>query len=242
MNIYPAARRLFQLGSSAASLITGRKTRVQLTKDMSIDSNGVAAAAILGTAALAVKAVMPRSRAWLLPAAALLPVAAFFRDPEREIPTDLDAVLAASDGRVLSIEQVTDPRAGGEEHLRIAVFLSVLDVHVNRAPVAGKVLAITQTIGGYAAAQTEPAEHNVAQYTTIESPHGNVVVAQRTGLIARRIVNRSRVGKRLEAGQRYGLIRFGSRTDVYLPVGKATPAVGVGDKVRGGETVIARWN
>jgi phosphatidylserine decarboxylase len=129
--------------------------------------------------------------AWLLPALAAPAVAAFFRDPERDIPGETDAVVAASDGRVLGVQILRDERFGDDEFLRIAVFLSVLDVHVNRSPVAGKVVDYFVEDGGYANAMTPQAEHNVAAYTVLETPsRDRVVVAQRTGLIARRIVQR----------------------------------------------------
>jgi len=121
------------------------------------------------------------------------------------------------------------------------VFLSVLDVHVNRAPVAGKVADYFVEAGGYAAAMKPSAEHNVAAYTVLETAHGQVIVAQRTGLIARRIVQRAPVGSLLAKGERMGLIRFGSRTDVYLPSERAVPRVSPGEKVMGGASVIARW-
>ena len=95
--------------------------------------------------------------------------------------------------------------------------------------------------GGFAAAMKPEAEHNVAAYTVLDTPRGTVAVAQRTGLIARRIVHRAPVGALLARGERFGLIRFGSRTDVYLPAEAATPRVGPGDRVLGGETVIAHW-
>jgi phosphatidylserine decarboxylase len=208
---------------------------------MRVDSNGVAAAGILLGAAALIRRARPHSRLWLLPALAAAPVAAFFRDPEREVPQDPSAIVAASDGKVLSVDLVNDDRLGDEEFLRIAVFLSVLDVHVNRAPVAGRVADYFVVDGGFVAAMNPLAEHNVSAYTLIETARGTVAVAQRTGLIARRIVHRSPVGSLLAKGERFGLIRFGSRTDVYLPAGAATPAVSVGDRVAGGETVIARW-
>jgi phosphatidylserine decarboxylase len=218
-----------------------RPSSVPITGRMHVDSNGVAAAGIaLGLAAL-VRATRPKSRSWLLPALAAAPVAAFFRDPRREVPEDETAVVAASDGRVLSVQRVADARFGDAEFLRIAVFLSVLDVHVNRAPVAGRVVDYFVTTGGYAAAMKPAAEHNVAAYTVLDTARGTVVVAQRTGLIARRIVQRAPVGALLAKGERFGLIRFGSRTDVYLPAGAAEPLVGTGDRVYGGQTVIARW-
>jgi phosphatidylserine decarboxylase len=219
-----------------------RPSSVPLFGSMNIDSNGVAAAGItLGVATL-LKLVRPKSRAWLIPALAAAPVAAFFRDPEREIPADPAAVVAASDGKVLSVERLHDERFADEEFLRIAVFLSVLDVHVNRSPVAGKVVDYFVEDGGYANAMTAAAEHNVAAYTVLDTPESHrVVVAQRTGLIARRIVQRAPIGALLAKGERFGLIRFGSRTDVYLPADAAEATVAPGDRVVGGSTVIARW-
>jgi phosphatidylserine decarboxylase len=218
-----------------------RPSSVPVTRSMHIDSNGVAAAGIaLGLAALARRA-RPKSKLWLLPALAAAPVAAFFRDPQRDIPEDASAVVAAADGRVLSIERMTDERFGPGEFLRIAVFLSVLDVHVNRVPVAGRVSDYFVEEGGYANAMTAAAEHNVAAYTVLDTEHGTVVVAQRTGLIARRIVQRAPVGTLVAKGERMGLIRFGSRTDVYLPADAAEPLVAVNDKVIGGSSVLARW-
>ena len=226
--------------ATAATLAPAfRPSSVRLSRTMHIDSNGVAAAGIaLGLAALA-RAARPSSRLWLVPALAAAPVAAFFRDPERDVPDDPKAVVAASDGKVLSVERVHDERFGDTEFLRIAVFLSVLDVHVNRAPVAGKVVDHFVTDGGYAAAMRPEAEHNVAAYTVLDTAHGTVVVAQRTGLIARRIVQRAPVGALLARGERFGLIRFGSRTDVYLPASAAEPTVTPGDRVIGGASTIA---
>jgi phosphatidylserine decarboxylase len=218
-----------------------RPSSVRLTRSMHIDSNGLAAAGVaLGLAALA-KAARPKSRLWLVPALAAAPVAAFFRDPHREVPDESTAIVAASDGKVLGVERLRDERFGDGEFLRISVFLSVLDVHVNRAPVAGRVVDHFVEDGGYAAAMKPAAEHNVAAYTVLDTSRGRVVVAQRTGLIARRIVQRAPVGSLLARGERFGLIRFGSRTDVYLPAGAASPAVAPGDRVIGGVTVIARW-
>lgn len=216
-----------------------RTSSVRLTQDLHVDSNGVAAAAIcLGAAALLRRT---RSRLWLLPALAAVPVAAFFRDPQRQTPADPHAVVAASDGTVLAVEHLRDERLSGEGFLRIAVFLSVLDVHINRSPVAGRVVDHFVVEGGHAAAMRPEAEHNVAAYTVLETTRGTVAVAQRTGLLARRIVHRAPVGSLLAKGERFGLIRFGSRTDVYLPPDVAAATVAPGDRVAGGETVIARW-
>jgi phosphatidylserine decarboxylase len=150
-------------------------------------------------------------------------------------------VVSSADGAVLSVERLHDERFGPGEWLRIAVFLSVLDVHVNRSPVAGRVVDVIREEGGYAMAQSPAAEHNVACYTVLETTRGRVVVAQRTGLIARRIVHRAPVGRLLARGERYGLIRFGSRTDVYLPADLADAVVAPGERVIGGETVLARY-
>ena len=218
-----------------------RPSSVPLARGMNIDVSGVAAAGIMAGVAVATRLTRRRSPLWLVPALAAVPVAAFFRDPHREPPADPDAVVAASDGRVLSVGHVSDPRFGGGEFLRVAVFLSVLDVHVNRAPVAGRVSDFFVVDGGFAPAMKAEAEHNVAAYTVLETDHGTVVVVQRTGLVARRIVQRAPAGALLARGERFGLIRFGSRTDVYLPAGAAEPVVAVGDRVAGGATVIARW-
>jgi phosphatidylserine decarboxylase len=218
-----------------------RTSSVPMTRGMHIDSNGVAAAGIgLMLAALA-RVTRPKSKLWLLPALAAAPVAAFFRDPERDVPDDEASIVAASDGRVLSVERLRDERFGDGEFLRIAVFLSVLDVHVNRSPVAGRVVDYFVADGGFAAAMRPDAEHNVAAYTVLDTARGTVVVAQRTGLIARRIVQRAPVGALLAKGERLGLIRFGSRTDVYLPSDAAEPLVAPGDRVIGASSIIARW-
>src|SRR5690606_29690029 len=104
-----------------------------------------------------------------------------------------------------------------------------------------RVVDFFRTDGGYAPAMAAEAEHNVAAYTVLETSRGRVAVAQRTGLVARRIVQRAPVGALLARGERFGLIRFGSRTDVYLPADAAEPLVAPGDRVVGGSTAIARW-
>jgi phosphatidylserine decarboxylase len=219
-----------------------RPSSVPLTRGMHVDSNGVAAAGIALSLAVLAKAARPGSKLWLVPALAAAPVAAFFRDPNRDVPDDPDAVVAASDGKVLAVERLTDKRLDDSgELLRISVFLSLLDVHVNRAPVAGKVVDYFVENGGYAAAMKPAAEHNAAAYTVLETAHGRVIVAQRTGLLARRIVQRAPVGSLLAKGERFGLIRFGSRTDVYLRDDRARPTVAPGERVIGGASVIARW-
>ncbi|WP_051325922.1 phosphatidylserine decarboxylase [Glycomyces tenuis] len=229
-----------------------RASSVPLTPGMHVDSNGMIVGGLLLGAAWAAKRIRPSSKAWLLPAAAAVPAAAFFRDPQREADLrgeddEPEAVLAASDGRIMGVETVVDERFGaatgtaGADWLRISAYLSVLDVHINRSPVAGEVVDVFLEKGGYAKVSAPEAEHNAACYTVLATPRGRVVVAQRTGAVLRRIVNRTKVGATLAKGERYGLIRFGSRTDVYLPAGAADAVCAPGEPIRAGETVIARW-
>jgi len=164
---------------------------------------------------------------------------AFFRNPPRRFAGDDRDVVAPADGRVLAVDEVEDERGG--KGLRIGIFLSVFDVHVNRAPVAGRVTAIERGGSRFLAAFDPRGEReNVRLAMSLETAGGErVVVTQITGLIARRIVCHPRVGEWLERGTRYGLIRFGSRTDVLLPLGSEA-SVRRGDRVRGGATRIAR--
>ena len=165
-------------------------------------------------------------------------VTAFFRNPTREIPSAEREVVAPADGRVIALDEMELP--GGEKGLRIGIFLSVFDVHVNRAPVAGRVVAIERSGDAFLAAFNPEAEtRNVRLDLTLELASGaRVRVAQITGLIARRIVCHAKIGEWLPRGARYGLIRFGSRTDVLLPAGSVA-RVAKGDRVRGGSSVLA---
>lgn len=206
-----------------------------------IDTDGIPFVLGLVGVATLLRKRWPRQKLWWIPALAAPLVALFFRDPARRTINHPDLVYAASDGKVLAVERLRDERFGDEEWLRIVVFLSILDVHVNRAPVAGKVREIVHEEGGFASANTRAAEHNMAQYTVIEGVHRRCIVAQRAGLIARRIVNRSKIDGQLAQGEKFGLIRFGSRTDVYLPANKAQALVKKGETVRGGETILARF-
>lgn len=167
----------------------------------------------------------------------------FFRDPARVTPLRHGLVISAADGRVSSVERVRAPQElgfGAEERVRISTFLSVFDVHINRAPVAGKITRSLYSPGLFLnAALDKASEDNERRSLVIETADGDAVgVVQMAGLIARRIVTFSSVGDHLGAGQRFGLIRFGSRVDVYLPPGK-TALVSVGQRVTGGETVLA---
>jgi phosphatidylserine decarboxylase len=167
----------------------------------------------------------------------------FFRDPERVTPTRHHVVVAPADGRVVLVGPAVPPAElglGDAPLPRIAIFLSVLDVHVNRIPVAGRVTKIAYRAGLFLnAALDKASEDNERNALVVRMADGrDVAVVQIAGLIARRIVCTVREGDRLEAGERFGIIRFGSRTDVYLPQGTKLLAL-PGQIMTGGETVIA---
>ena len=166
-------------------------------------------------------------------------VALFFRNPQRLLPGDDRTVVSPADGRVLEAGEVELPN--GEKAVRVAIFLSIFNVHVNRAPVPGRVRAIERSGEKFLAAfGKQAATHNVRLDMTLETPRGEtVVVSQITGLIARRIVCHPVVGEFVARGARYGLIRFGSRTEVLLPP-TAELRVGRRESVRGGRDVIAQ--
>ncbi len=172
---------------------------------------------------------------------ALIGVIWFFRDPERRPPDDPAAIIAPADGRVVQIEQGAEFAAAGGRGRRISIFLSVFDVHINRAPVAGTIRSSEHSPGIFLdARRPEAAGRNERRDWVIETGRGPCAVAQIAGLIARRIVAWSRPGDRVAAGERIGMIRFGSRTDLLIPE-SADVAVRVGDRVRAGETIVARW-
>ena len=167
----------------------------------------------------------------------------FFRDPERVPPGRPGAVLAPADGRVVSVMPAVPPAElglGDAPRWRVAIFLSVMDVHVNRAPVDGVVTRIAYRHGAFVNASMDKAsEHNERNGLAIRMADGRVFgVVQIAGLIARRIVCQVREGDAVRAGGRFGIIRFGSRTDLYLPDG-VMPLVAEGQTMIGGETVIA---
>ena len=165
---------------------------------------------------------------------------AFFRDPSRPDPADENAVVAAADGTVADVGEAEEPEVLKSRTKRIGVFLSIFDVHTNRAPIAGRI-TFRQHRKGLCldARRVECSEKNEAMTWAFQNPRGTIVVRQLTGAIARRIVAWSKVGDALEKGERFGMIRFGSRTEVYLPI-DAEVLVKVGDRVQGGATVIAR--
>lgn len=165
----------------------------------------------------------------------------FYRDPRRAAPPDPRAVLAPADGAVVGIEDLpVSPYYEGPSR-RISIFLSVFDVHVNRSPVEGRVVRAQYRPGRFRNAMT-PAVSEVNESNTLwlESGNGPVVVRQIAGLVARRIVCRCREGDTLAKGERFGMIRFGSRTELYLPPG-AQICVKLKERVRGGATIVARF-
>ena len=172
---------------------------------------------------------------------ALLPVgtALFFRDPDRQPPEEPRLVLAPADGRVTHAGPARPGEAPPGTWLQVTIFLSVLDVHVNRTPVSGRVLRVDYVPGTFLAAFRPEAHANERSEIWIDSHGATVVFRQVVGLLARRVVCRVTAGQHLEAGQRIGLMKFGSRMDVFLPVA-ATLTVRTGERTTAGETVIAR--
>ncbi|PYO71988.1 MAG: phosphatidylserine decarboxylase family protein [Gemmatimonadetes bacterium] len=170
-------------------------------------------------------------------------VVVFFRDPLRAGPRGERYVLAAAEGHVVHVIETEEPMYVKERAVRISIFLSVFDVHVNRYPVDGTVELVNYNRGKFLHAADEKASLDNEQSSIgLRGPRGRVLVRQIAGLIARRIVTDAKPGARVTQGDRLGLIRFGSRTDVFLPV-SAHPVVKVkpGDRVRVGGTVLAEY-
>ncbi len=168
----------------------------------------------------------------------------FFRDPARVTPSDDRLVISPADGIVSAVGPAIPPRElglGEEERTRISVFLDVFSCHVNRAPVRGRIVRLEYRPGKFLNADLDKAStENERNSLLIEGPHGTVAVTQVAGLVARRIICWAKAGDAIAAGERFGLIRFGSRLDVYLPAA-AAPRVAVGQTAVGGETVIAEF-
>ena len=167
----------------------------------------------------------------------------FFRDPDRVTPLRDGLIIAPADGKVSLIEKVRPPAElglGDEERIRVSIFLSVFDVHIQRAPLAGRIIRSLYVPGAFLnAAMDKASEENERRTIVIESATGTkVAVVQIAGLVARRIVTFATEGDNVGVGERFGLIRFGSRVDTYLPPG-AFPAVAVGQRAIGGETVLS---
>ena len=180
---------------------------------------------------------------WSIPAGVVggftLFTAWFFRNPSRTIPQDPHAVVSSGDGKVIAIEEEFEPRYLKEKSIRVTVFLNVFDVHVNRMPCTGTVEGISYQPGQFLVASRPDAtlrnEQNAVMLKTAEG--AKVLCVQVAGLIARRIVCWVKQGERVQRGERFGLIRFGSRMDTFLPLGSKI-RVAVGDHVKGGETIV----
>jgi phosphatidylserine decarboxylase len=163
----------------------------------------------------------------------------FFRDPERASPDAADAVLSPADGRVLVAGPAVPEAAPPGSWLQISIFLSPMDVHINRIPASGRVTKVSYTPGRFLPAYRHDAASANERSEIWIDHHGQTIVARQiVGILARRVVCRAQTGADVRAGDRYGIMKFGSRMDIFLPT-TATLKVQVGQTVRGGETVIA---
>jgi phosphatidylserine decarboxylase len=165
-------------------------------------------------------------------------VFSFFRDPERVIPVDAGAVVSPGDGRVVV---VTEEENAGRLGKRVSIFLAVWNVHVNRSPAAGTITKMEYRPGKFLAAMRERASvENEQNVFTLSTEAGEIAFKQIAGLIARRVVSWKKIGDKVARGERIGLVRFGSRVDLWVPK-EAEILVKVGDNVKGGSSVLARW-
>ena len=181
---------------------------------------------------------------WLtVPVLALIPLLLaafflwFFRDPERTIPSEPGVIVSPADGKVTDVSQI---QLNGKPCTRVSIFLNVFNVHVNRSPISGVIREVVYQRGSFGnAMDAVSAEANEQNIVTVEGEGMVVVFKQIAGLLARRIVFHHKAGETLARGQRVGLIKFGSRTDVIFPA-DAQPSVKVGDHVKGGSSILAR--
>jgi phosphatidylserine decarboxylase len=166
----------------------------------------------------------------------------FFRDPNRQVAREPGVIVAPADGKIVAIVTEPEPMFLQQTACRISIFLSVFDVHVQRAPVSGRVLSVDHRPGAFLQAfRPEASEVNEFIAMILETEHGRVLVKQIAGILARRCVNYAEVGATIEKGERFGLIKFGSRVDLFLP--PATKVlVAIGDQVYGGLTPLARFS
>jgi phosphatidylserine decarboxylase len=164
----------------------------------------------------------------------------FFRDPDRDIHWQSNQVLCPADGVIQDIASVLEQDYFQEPRIRIGIFLSLLNVHVQRVPLSGRVAFVKHQSGKYLRAYDPASSYENAQITMgIDSEFGLVIIKQISGILARKCVNYSNAGDQIQAGQRYGLIKFGSRVEIFLPA-RAELLCTVGDKVNGGLTILAR--
>jgi phosphatidylserine decarboxylase len=193
----------------------------------------------------AVLTLIAGSLGWTIPAALFggltLFSGWFFRNPSRTIPQEPNLVVAPGDGKIIAIEEEFEPRYLKEKSVRISIFLNVFDVHVNRLPCEGLVEDIAYQPGQFLVASRPEATLRNEQNAVMLKTHSGakVLCVQVAGLIARRIVCWVGIGDRVQRGERYGLIRFGSRMDTFLPLGSVIRTA-VGDRVKGGETILGQ--
>jgi phosphatidylserine decarboxylase len=190
-----------------------------------------------------VLAVIAAVAGWHLAAGILVLATAFvfyfFRDPERRVPQEPGAVVSPADGRVV---EITEETFNGRPGNRISIFLSIFNVHVNRAPVAGRIESVEYRPGKfYAAMRARASVENEQNVFRLETARGPVVVKQIAGWVARRVLAWKRVGATLDRGERLGMIRFGSRVDLWLPA-EARIVVSKGQTVQGGSSIVAQWS
>ena len=179
---------------------------------------------------------------WWITATILIALAvfvfSFFRDPDRTIPSDPESVVSPADGRVVVI---TEEENAGRPGTRISIFLAIWNVHVNRTPLSGTITHVKYLPGKFLAAWNPKAStQNEQNIFTLATPGGDIEFKQIAGLIARRVVSGKKPGESVIRGERVGLVRFGSRVDIWLPK-EAQVSVKVGDTVHGGSSVLARW-
>lgn len=183
---------------------------------------------------------------WKLASGALglatLAVAGFFRDPERRIPSGEGLVVAPADGKVVNVAQISGDSRFGDAATRMSIFLSPLDVHINRSPVGGRVDEVEYKPGKFIAAYKDEASEQNEQTALkiVDENQRTFGVVQIAGVVARRIVCRVKAGDVLGRGNRFGMIMFGSRTDLYLPRG-CRLEICEGQRVKGGETIVGRF-
>lgn len=195
---------------------------------------------IAGSAGLAALALVVQPLLVPLPLLLTVFMLYFFRDPERSVPAGPGLFVAPADGRVIVVRDVREDRHLGKDARQISIFMSPLNVHVNRAPCDGKVKTVLHSRGRFLAAYRDEASvMNENIEMVLETPSGEVLVRQVAGFVARRAVCRVKESDLLQRGARYGMIKFSSRVDVYLPMA-ADVSVRPGDRVRAGESVIAR--
>jgi phosphatidylserine decarboxylase len=176
-----------------------------------------------------------------IPVIVLLFMIFFFRDPERNIPSDSNIIVCPADGKIIKIEKMYEHEYLKKDVIKISIFMSPFNVHINRAPFNGIVIGVAHNKGGFFAAYKDDASiknENIAMI--IKTIKGDILVRQVAGFIARRAVCRVKPGDTLKTGDRYGLIKFSSRVDIYLPQ-NVEISVKINDKVKSGETIIAKW-